>query len=63
VDLTGAQLYFLDEAHYQPTVISTKRIGIDYAAQWKDAPLRFVDSSLVTLARRREVKPTRSKPH
>jgi DNA-3-methyladenine glycosylase len=60
VDLTGAQLYFLDDAHYQPRVISTKRIGIDYAAQWKDAPLRFVDSSLATRARRREVKPKRS---
>ncbi len=60
VDLTGAQLYFLDDPHYQPKVISTKRIGIDYAAEWKDAPLRFVDSRLVSLARRRGAKPTRS---
>jgi DNA-3-methyladenine glycosylase len=43
LDLTGPQLYFLDNPGYQPVVRSTKRIGIDYALQWKDAPLRFVD--------------------
>ncbi len=43
LDLTGTQLYLLDNPDYQPAVETTKRIGIDYARHWKDAPLRFVD--------------------
>jgi DNA-3-methyladenine glycosylase len=45
LDLTGAQLYFLDNPGYQPVVQTAKRIAIDYALQWKDAPLRFVDAN------------------
>ena len=45
LDLTGTLLYLLDNPGYQPVVQSTKRIGIDYALQWKDAPLRFVDAN------------------
>src|ERR1700685_51750 len=44
LDLTGTQLYLLDNPGYQPVVQSAKRIGIDYALEWKDAPLRFVDA-------------------
>jgi DNA-3-methyladenine glycosylase len=43
--LTGAELYLLDNPGYQATVQSGKRIGIDYALQWKDAPLRFFDAN------------------
>jgi DNA-3-methyladenine glycosylase len=46
LDLTGDQLYFLDDPAYQARVISTKRIGIDYAREWKDAPLRFLEADL-----------------
>jgi DNA-3-methyladenine glycosylase len=46
VDLTGNQLYFLDDPVYQPRVFSAKRVGIDYAREWKDAPLRFLDAGL-----------------
>jgi DNA-3-methyladenine glycosylase len=45
LDLTGTQIYLLDNPDYQPTVQSAKRIGIDYALQWKNAPLRFVDAN------------------
>jgi len=45
LDLTGAQLHFLDNPDDQPAVQSAKRIGIDYALHWKDAPLRFVDAN------------------
>ena len=45
LDLTGTQLYLLDNPDDQPAVQSAKRIGIDYARQWKDAPLRFVDAN------------------
>ena len=43
LDLTGDQLYFLDDPAYQARVVSAKRVGIDYAREWKDAPLRFLD--------------------
>jgi DNA-3-methyladenine glycosylase len=61
LDVTGAQLYFQDDAHYQPKVITAKRVGIDYAGKWKHAPLRFLDADLAPLARRRRAKPTRKK--
>jgi DNA-3-methyladenine glycosylase len=48
LDLTGTQLYLLDNPGYRPVVQTTKRIGIDYALQWKDAPLRFVDANRPT---------------
>ena len=44
LDLTGGQLYFLDDPAYQARVVSAKRVGIDYAREWKDAPLRFLDA-------------------
>ncbi len=45
LDLTGTELHFLDNPDDQPAVQSAKRIGIDYALEWKDAPLRFVDAN------------------
>jgi DNA-3-methyladenine glycosylase len=45
LDLTGTQLYLLDNLDDRPAVQSAKRIGIDYAREWKDAPLRFVDAN------------------
>src|SRR5580658_4273447 len=44
LDLTGGQLYFLDDPAYQARVASAKRVGIDYAREWKDALLRFLDA-------------------
>jgi len=44
LDVTRTELYFLDDPDDRPAVQSTKRIGIDYALHWKDAPLRFVDA-------------------
>ena len=44
LDLTGGQLYFLDDPAYRARVVSAKRVGIDYAREWKDAPLRFLDA-------------------
>jgi DNA-3-methyladenine glycosylase len=42
-DLTGAEIFLLDDPTYRPVVDTTKRIGIDYAKEWRDALLRFVD--------------------
>ncbi len=44
LDVIGAELHFLDNPDDRSAVQSTKRIGIDYSLQWKDAPLRFVDA-------------------
>lgn len=46
VDLTGDQLFVLDDPRYRPRLKCTRRIGVDYAKEWKDALLRFVDASL-----------------
>jgi DNA-3-methyladenine glycosylase len=46
-DLTGGRLFFIDNPGCQPRLITTKRIGIDYAREWKDAPLRFLDADVV----------------
>jgi DNA-3-methyladenine glycosylase len=44
LDLAGDQLYFLDDPTHQARVVAAKRVGIDYAREWKDAPLRFLDA-------------------
>jgi DNA-3-methyladenine glycosylase len=44
LDLTGDSLFLLGDPAYRPQILTTKRIGIDYAAEWKDALLRFVDA-------------------
>lgn len=42
LDLTGDRLFLLDDHAPRPSLLITPRIGIDYAGQWKHAPLRFV---------------------
>jgi DNA-3-methyladenine glycosylase len=44
LDLTGATLFLLSRAGYRPALVQTTRIGVDYAGEWKDAPLRFLDA-------------------
>ena len=56
LDLTGTELFFLDDPGYHGRLVITKRIGIDYAQAWKDAPLRFVDADSMPRARRRANK-------
>jgi DNA-3-methyladenine glycosylase len=43
-DLTGDELFLLGDPGYEPKVVQTSRIGVDYAKEWKDALLRFVDA-------------------
>lgn len=47
VQLTGDQLFVEADAAYQPQIVRTKRIGIDYAKEWKDELLRFIDTNHV----------------
>ena len=58
VNLTGGQLYFLDDPAYHARVVTAKRIGIDYAGEWKDAPLRFLDADHAS-AQKTNRKPSR----
>ncbi len=44
LDLTGSQLFLQEDRAFQPQIVATKRIGIDYAQEWTDALLRFVDA-------------------
>ncbi|MFL5240774.1 MAG: DNA-3-methyladenine glycosylase [Gemmataceae bacterium] len=44
LDLTGNKLFFLNDPIYQSDILTSKRIGIDYAQEWKDALLRFIDA-------------------
>lgn len=57
--LNGADL-FADELNLQrgepcgPHVVATRRIGVDYARQWKDAMLRFYDGRSKAVSRPRK---------
>jgi DNA-3-methyladenine glycosylase len=41
--LTGEQIYLLDAGGSEPRILVGPRVGVDYAEQWKDEPLRFMD--------------------
>ena len=43
LDLSGDELFIVDDPEYRPRIVRTKRIGVDYAKRWKDRLLRFVD--------------------
>ena len=53
LDLTGDDIFLLQEPDYRPRIIRTKRIGVDYARHWKDRHLRFIDESNPVAARLR----------
>jgi DNA-3-methyladenine glycosylase len=42
-DLTGEKLFLLADLVYRPRIQRTQRIGVDYAGEWKEALLRFID--------------------
>ncbi len=56
LDLTGDTLFVAANPGYTPDVVTTSRIGIDYAGEWKDALLRFVDIEVVQASRRQIAK-------
>jgi len=42
LDLTASQLFIKDASEIAPAeVVESKRIGVDYAGDWKDKPWRF----------------------
>ena len=56
LDLTKDRLFLLSDPDYRPRIKRTGRIGVDYAKEWKDALLRFVDirSSAVSGLKRKK---------
>ena len=44
MDLCGDRLYLLSGSRIRPRIKRSKRIGIEYAKEWKDTLLRFYDA-------------------
>jgi DNA-3-methyladenine glycosylase len=44
-DLTGDEIFLLNRVGPRPKIIRTKRIGVDYAGDWKHELLRFIDAN------------------
>ncbi|MBC8107299.1 MAG: DNA-3-methyladenine glycosylase [Anaerolineae bacterium] len=44
-DLTGDELYLLDDANDSPKIARSRRINVDYAKDWLHAELRFYDAN------------------
>ncbi len=44
LDLTGDKLFLLHDPERRPRIVRTKRIGCDFAGEWKDKLLRFLDA-------------------
>jgi DNA-3-methyladenine glycosylase len=43
-DLTGSELFLVDDPDYVPQIGRTARIGVDYAGDWRHKLLRFIDA-------------------
>jgi DNA-3-methyladenine glycosylase len=41
-DMCGNVLYVRDAGETSPTIVTTSRIGVDYAGEWKHKPFRFL---------------------
>jgi DNA-3-methyladenine glycosylase len=55
LDLTSSRKLFLvaGRSSRRPEIIASKRIGVDYAGEWKHALLRFYDAGSNAVSRRR----------
>ncbi|MDB5172018.1 MAG: DNA-3-methyladenine glycosylase, partial [Phycisphaerales bacterium] len=43
LDLTGDTLFVATDGKEPPRIVRTKRVGVEYAKEWKDELLRFLD--------------------
>jgi DNA-3-methyladenine glycosylase len=53
ISLCGDTLFLLKDGFYRPRVAKSKRIGVEYAKEWKDALLRFLDARSKAVSRPR----------
>ena len=56
LDLTGDRLFVVDDGSEPPTIGVSARVGIDYAKQWVEAPLRFFDAGSAAVSGRAKRK-------
>jgi DNA-3-methyladenine glycosylase len=56
LDLTGDRMFLLEGSPQRPVVAVSRRIGVDYAKEWRDAPLRFYDATSKAVSKLRNVK-------
>jgi DNA-3-methyladenine glycosylase len=50
-DLTGDRLFLMRDPAYRPRIKRTRRVGVDYAKEWKDALLRFFDAKSASVSK------------
>lgn len=55
--VTGGELCFVDDGQTPVRPERSRRIGVEYAKEWADQPLRFYDAQSKSVSK---VKPTRS---
>jgi DNA-3-methyladenine glycosylase len=55
LNLTGDTLFLLRDPRYRPWIRRTRRVGVDYAKEWKGALLRFFDAKSPAVSQRRFV--------
>jgi DNA-3-methyladenine glycosylase len=56
LDLTGERLFLLHDPGRRPRIRRSKRIGVEYAKEWKDALLRYFDGDSAAVSRGRAGK-------
>ena len=56
LDLTGSILFVRGGLEYRPRIKRSKRVGVEYAKEWKDALLRFFDVKSPAVSKPRHVE-------
>lgn len=51
VALNGDALHFLEDAGYEPRIVLTKRVGVEYAKQWAEEGLRYCDAKSAAVSK------------
>ena len=57
LDLTGSTLFVCGNTGYRPRIKRSKRVGVEYAKEWRDALLRFFDDKSPAVSKPRDVEP------
>jgi DNA-3-methyladenine glycosylase len=52
LDLAGGTLYLAHDPDYRPRIRKAKRIGVEYAGEWKNELLRFFDDKSTAVTHR-----------
>jgi len=55
IDLTGDRLFLRKGGDAVPRIVTTPRIGVDYARHWKDATLRYLDADSPAVSGKRSL--------